>query len=146
MPTALALVLAGAGSSCASAPAAKPATATAAAPVRPAAALMMRDVRVFDGEKVLPRASVLLRGGTIATVGPDLPVPEGAEVIDGRGQTLLPGLIDAHTHIWNAEQLHQALVLGVTTELDMMTDWKLAARLRDQGRTDHRRASPRARR
>ncbi len=44
--------------------------------------------------------------------------PAGA--IDGRGKTLLPGLIDAHTHIMGQVQtLKQALIFGVTTELDM---------------------------
>ena len=40
-------------------------------------------------------------------------------MIDGSGQTLLPGLIDAHTHVWNAQSLKQALMFGVTTEFDM---------------------------
>jgi hypothetical protein len=41
-------------------------------------------------------------------------------LFDGTGQTLVPGLIDAHTHAWNEDQLRAALVFGVTTELDMM--------------------------
>jgi imidazolonepropionase-like amidohydrolase len=50
-------------------------------------------------------------------------VPPGTEVIDGRGRTLLPGLIDAHVHLSDSAEadLRQALALGVTTVLDMFS-------------------------
>lgn len=86
-----------------------------------AAELVIRDVRLFDGETVVARTSVAVQRGTIVAVGPDLVVADGAVVIDGAGRTLLPGLIDAHTHIQSGDQLRQALVFGVTTELDMFT-------------------------
>jgi imidazolonepropionase-like amidohydrolase len=93
--------------------------------------LAIRGARVFDGERVLPRATVIVRGATIAAVGVDEPVPSGAEVIDGAGKTLLPGLIDAHAHRQEKEgALEQALALGVTTELGMMGDPAAARRLR----------------
>ena len=78
-------------------------------------------VRVFDGARVIPEATVVVRDGRIAEVGPDLAVPAGVERIDGRGDTLLPGLIDAHIHLRSPEGLTQALAFGVTTELDMGT-------------------------
>ncbi|MCY1008627.1 amidohydrolase family protein [Nannocystis pusilla] len=86
-----------------------------------AADLVIRDVRLFDGEAVVARTSVAVRDGVIVGVGPDLAVADGATVVDGAGRTLLPGLIDAHTHIQSQVQLRQALVFGVTTELDMFT-------------------------
>ncbi len=55
--------------------------------------------------------------------------PQGKTVIDGRGKTLLPGLIDAHTHTWG-DALTQAVGFGVTTELDMFTDHRFAASAR----------------
>jgi len=82
-------------------------------------ALVFRNARVFDGARVLPRATVLVRDGRIAAVGPEVQAPEGARVIDARGKTLLPGLIDSHTHVFGPEVLRAALVFGVTTELDM---------------------------
>lgn len=99
--------------------------AAALAPAtRPALAqrpFLVRDVRVFDGERTLEHRSVLVDSGYIVAVGgPDLD-GRGASVIDGHGRTLLPGLIDSHVHIGEdvSGMLHQALVFGVTTELDM---------------------------
>lgn len=46
---------------------------------------------------------------------------EGAYVIDGRGVVLLPGLIDAHIHLQNEDELRQMCEFGVTTGLDMAT-------------------------
>jgi imidazolonepropionase-like amidohydrolase len=77
-------------------------------------------VRVFDGERVLERTNVVVRAGRIAAVGGEL--PSDVPVVDGRGRTLLPGLIDAHAHVHSEAGLRNALRFGVTTELDMMTD------------------------
>jgi cytosine/adenosine deaminase-related metal-dependent hydrolase len=75
---------------------------------------LVRDVRVFDGLETVPRAQVLIDGDRIAEYGGDRVELE----IDGSGKTLLPGLIDAHTHNVDGD-LAQALTFGVTTELDM---------------------------
>jgi len=78
------------------------------------------NVRVFDGEEVLSATTVIIDGTRIAAVGDD--VPAGADVIDGDNGTLLPGLIDAHTHT-SEEGLTLALRFGVTTELEMQGMW-----------------------
>lgn len=91
----------------------------------------IRDVRVFDGERMLEYANVVVRDGKIAAVGADAEIPAGIEAIDGSGKTLLPGLIDAHVHAWGNAQ-SDALRLGVTTELDMLGDWRRAADIRKQ--------------
>ncbi|TMR24386.1 amidohydrolase, partial [Nonomuraea turkmeniaca] len=75
---------------------------------------LIRNVRVFDGERTVPQADVLIDGGRIAEVTAG---PVDVEV-DGAGKTLLPGLIDAHAHAWDGD-LEEALKFGVTTELDM---------------------------
>jgi len=62
----------------------------------------IHNTRLIDGAgAVIERATVIIRGATIAAVGmsKDVAVPRGATRIDGRGFTLLPGLIDCHVHL-----------------------------------------------
>ena len=80
---------------------------------------LIENVRLFDGERVVERTSVAVRGEQIVAVGADLKLGAVGRRIDGVGKTLIPGLIDSHTHIQEAGQLRQALVFGVTTEFDM---------------------------
>ena len=59
---------------------------------------------------------VLMRGGTIESVGPPPPGGFGAvRVVDLRGRYVVPGLIDAHVHIAGIAQMRAALESGVTT-------------------------------
>ena len=84
---------------------------------------VIRNARLFDGHKVLGQADVWVQEGKIQAVGKDLKVPSDLKVVDGSGDTLLPGLIDSHTHAWG-DALKEAEIFGVTTELDMFTDVK----------------------
>jgi imidazolonepropionase-like amidohydrolase len=49
--------------------------------------------------RTLPEGDVVLRNRSIDTVGTDVPVPDGARVIDGSGKVVTPGLIDSHSHL-----------------------------------------------
>lgn len=80
----------------------------------------IRNVRVFDGERVHDRTNVVVRDGRIASIGKGS-VLRGLPVIDGSGRTLLPGFIDAHGHVPAEGHLRNALRFGVTTVLDMFT-------------------------
>jgi imidazolonepropionase-like amidohydrolase len=80
----------------------------------------IRNVRLFDGTRVVPKATVVFDDGLIVAAGANAAVPANARIIDGTGKTLLPGLIDAHTHVFGPA-LERALRFGVTTELDMFT-------------------------
>ena len=82
-------------------------------------AFVIRNVRIFDGEKVLDADSVAVADGKIVAVGKDVASPRESQVIDGSGDTLLPGLIDSHVHAWIRPVLEAGLAMGVTTELDM---------------------------
>jgi hypothetical protein len=83
---------------------------------------VITSARVFDGDRVLPVATVVFQCAKILAVhkGTHLPeIPEDARVIDGRDKTVLPGLIDAHAHVFGRETLERSLDIGVTTVLDM---------------------------
>ena len=113
---------------------ARPARAAASTQASASGTFAVRDVRVFDGEQVLERATVLVRDGKITAVGADAAIPAGVAVVEGAGRTLLPGLIDSHTHAFG-NALARALVFGVTTELDMFTDHSQAAQWRSEQRS-----------
>jgi imidazolonepropionase-like amidohydrolase len=57
--------------------------------------------RMFDAHsgKMLESQDILVRGNRIEKVGPNLQVPSGAQEIDLRNATVLPGFIDVHTHL-----------------------------------------------
>ena len=58
--------------------------------------------RLIDGTgAVLDQATVLVRGSRIAAAGPgrEITIPKGSRRIDGRGLTIIPGLIDCHVHL-----------------------------------------------
>jgi len=78
------------------------------------------NARVFDGEQVIHGRTVTIDGAGIAAVGGS--VPPHASVVDAGGGTLMPGLIDSHTHT-DLDGLRLALRFGVTTELEMMGHW-----------------------
>jgi imidazolonepropionase-like amidohydrolase len=62
--------------------------------------IMFTNVNVFDGvsKSLKMNTNVLVEGNLIAAVGPSITLPEGTEVINGDGATLMPGLIDSHVH------------------------------------------------
>ena len=76
---------------------------------------------MFDGERDLGIVRVVVRDGEISAVGADAEAPAGLTRIDGRGRTLLPGLIDAHVHAFGDAQQDMAR-FGVTGGLDMHGD------------------------
>ncbi|MYV51076.1 amidohydrolase family protein [Streptomyces sp. SID3212] len=76
----------------------------------------VQNVRIFDGERVISARTVVIEGHRIVQVGGR--APSGATVVDASGATLLPGLIDGHTHT-SDDGLKNALLFGVTTELEM---------------------------
>jgi imidazolonepropionase-like amidohydrolase len=117
-------------------------------PKRPIQTILLRPDSVFDGEatEVHKGWVVLVRGDQIAAVGPadTIPLPEGARELKLPGCTLLPGLIDAHTHLllhtyeetpWEDQVLFEPLALRVCRatnhlKLDLMAGF---TSLRDLG-------------
>jgi imidazolonepropionase-like amidohydrolase len=62
---------------------------------------LFRDVRVFDGQsdRLSGSTNVLVRGNVIADIGPAIKAGPRAVVVEGRGKTLMPGMIDVHVHL-----------------------------------------------
>jgi len=88
----------------------------------PAGAVAFTNVETFDadGLRFLADQTVVVEGGKIVAAGPSATVkaPKGAQVIDGRGKTLVPGLWDCHMHVGDDYTGPQELSLGVTSVRD----------------------------
>ncbi len=97
-------------------------------------AISITNVHVFDGTKLTVPTSVFVKDGSISSE------IKADNIIDGKGGTLLPGLIDSHIHLSGLEDLKLAAQWGITTMLDMATKSpELVDSLRNlQGLTDIR--------
>jgi imidazolonepropionase-like amidohydrolase len=94
-----------------------------AAPREAAAVTVLRPARVFDGESMHEGWAVRVRGDRIESAGPAASVASsGAATVDLPGATLLPGLVEGHSHVllhpynettWNDQVLHEGLALRV---------------------------------
>jgi imidazolonepropionase-like amidohydrolase len=73
----------------------------------PPTQVLITNVNIFDGksEKLARGQDVLIEGNLIKRIGTGLKAGSGATVIDGGGRTLMPGLIDMHSHLATAEGL-----------------------------------------
>jgi Tol biopolymer transport system component len=93
--------------------------------LRGARAITMR------GDEVVENADIVIRNNRIAAVGPagTVQVPEGAEIVDVSGMTVMPGFVDTHAHLRPAWGVHKPtvwqylanLAYGVTTTRDPQT-------------------------
>jgi len=79
---------------------------------------VLRPDRVFDGEEMHPGWAVLVRGERIVSAGPAVSAPAGAVEVRLAGTTLLPGIIEGHSHLllhpydetpWNDQVLFESL-------------------------------------
>jgi len=88
----------------------------------PASAVAFTHVKTFDadGLRFLADQTVVVDKGLITAVGPSATVkaPAGAQVIDGKGKMLVPGLWDCHLHFGDDYTGPQELSLGVTSVRD----------------------------
>ena len=56
------------------------------------------NARIFDGTEFLDGMAVVIRDGKIDAICPDSALPDGIDVVDGKGQVLAPGLIDVQVN------------------------------------------------
>lgn len=126
-----------------------PASATSAAgPAAVPASILLKPAGVFDGVDGTVHVGwqVLVTGERIVAVGPNLPVPADTRIVDLAGDTLMPGMIEGHGHLflhpynetsWDDQVLHEPLALrtaravanakatllaGFTSERDLGTE------------------------
>lgn len=113
--------------------------------------VLLRPAAVWDGVTDAPHAGwgVLVRGDRIAAVGAatELALTKGAVVIDLPGATLMPGLIEAHSHLllhpyneaqWNDQVLRESLALRTARAVNharstLMAGWTLVRDLGTEG-------------
>ncbi|MGD0309980.1 MAG: amidohydrolase family protein, partial [Acidobacteriota bacterium] len=115
---------------------------------RPATVYLLKPSRVWDGVTNEPHEGwvVLVRGERIEMAGPaaEVTAPADAKAIDLPGTTLMPGLMEAHSHIllhsysetsWNDQVAHESLALRVARATNHLRDTLLAGftTIRDLG-------------
>jgi putative selenium metabolism protein SsnA len=59
-------------------------------------------VTLDDAQPILPNGQILIQGDRISAVGPALDTPPGAQTIDAQGRVAMPGLINAHHHLYSS--------------------------------------------
>lgn len=79
----------------------------------------------MDKERVLRNQTVLVKNGSIAEIGTKVKIPKDAQIVDGSGKYLIPGLMDMHTHLLSdgdefpdsiaEDELKVMIANGVTT-------------------------------
>lgn len=82
----------------------------------------------MKGDEVIPVGDVVVTNNRIAAIGAKgkVAIPAGAKVVEVKGKTIIPGLVDVHAHMWPPRDLHQNqvwqylanLAYGVTTTRD----------------------------
>lgn len=100
---------------------------------KPTGILALRGARIItmQGDEVIERGDLVIRGNRIEAVGRQgtVRIPAGARVLEVRGKTIMPGLVDIHAHIRPAFTIHRTqvweylanLAYGVTTTRDPQT-------------------------
>ncbi|CAN5911467.1 hypothetical protein BH23ACT10_BH23ACT10_20030 [soil metagenome] len=94
-------------------------------------ATTITNVTVFDGVRTVPATAVRIADGVVSALGDADVAAAGDQLHDGRGGTLLPGLIDAHVHLLPGA-LRQALTFGVATVLDLFSKPELLHPMADE--------------
>jgi imidazolonepropionase-like amidohydrolase len=87
--------------------------------------LVIRNVTIIDVSSgtAIPKRSILIHGTQITAVSPTIRAPKQAQIIDGTGKFVIPGLWDMHVHLRERSQLPLYPAYGVTAVRDMGSDY-----------------------
>jgi imidazolonepropionase-like amidohydrolase len=100
---------------------------------RPTGSVLLSGARIITmkGDEIVERGDVLVTDNRIAAVGRrgTVKAPAGTRTVNVEGKTIVPGFVDAHSHMWAPRGLHQTevwqymanLAYGVTTTRDPQT-------------------------
>lgn len=92
--------------------------------------VLIQDVTVFDGESLHENVNFVFLDSVIIDISPKKKRYSGAQIIDGKGMTIIPPLINAHVHVREGENLKAALQHGVFALMDMFSTDNRANALR----------------
>lgn len=99
-----------------------------------ASKLLFKNINIFNGrdQELLKNKDVIIENGLIKTITENFDAPQNYKIINGKGKTLMPGLVDAHVHIsgsgavpWKNIKANEAynlaayLYTGITTVYDL---------------------------
>ncbi|MDX6710423.1 MAG: hypothetical protein QOH96_1439 [Blastocatellia bacterium] len=97
---------------------------------KPSGTVVLKGAQLITmkGDEIIAHGDIVITDNRIAAIGPTgkVPVPQGARVFDVRGKTIMPGIVDVHSHMWPPRGVHQNqvwqylanLAFGVTTTRD----------------------------
>ena len=91
---------------------------------------IIEGVNVFTGEDYIENTNVAFHNGRIVFIGKPTKIYRSSVTINGSGHTIVPPLINAHTHVWEANNLKESLSHGIFANLDMHTTDEAANQLR----------------
>ncbi len=82
--------------------------------------IIIQNVKLFDGDNVFDNATVIINNNIVEKIIANKETSySGENVVDGKGFTLIPGLINAHVHARERQHSEEAVKAGVLTLLDL---------------------------
>ena len=80
---------------------------------------IITDVNVFTGETYFENTNLVFKDGVILRINKNVANYPNQKIIDGKGKTIIPPLLNAHVHIQSEENLKESLKFGIFANLDM---------------------------
>lgn len=100
---------------------------------------VINNVKIFDGYRLIPNGAIEIKDGFISKIYEKAlsKVEEDVELINGKGKTVIPSMINAHVHLWEEKQLVDAQDNGIFMVMDMHSASQTAKVLKEKKRSPH---------